>query len=758
MSDLLQAALAYAARGWRVFPCHTPTQRGCSCRQSCGRTGKHPRTQHGLKDATTDEATIRRWWQQWPQANIAIATGVGSGVVVLDEDSYKGGDTSRVELEHTYSPLPETVQQLTGGGGVQYFFAHPGASVKNGVETLGTGLDIRGDGGYIIAPPSLHASGKRYTWEVSHHPDEMALAPMPPWLLALCQDTACREAPSADEPIPQGHRNQTLFQLGCAMRTRGFSEAAIAGALTAINETQCQPPLDDAEVATIAASCVKYAAGHAREGAHHQQDAPGDDTLSASNTFIASTPWPEIDDHALYGLAGQIVQTIAPHTEADPIAILLQFLTMFGNLIGRALYSLVEADRHSLNLFVCLVGETSKGRKGVSAGYPKRLLETVDNVWAQRRMMSGLSSGEGLLWYVRDPSYKLGKDGAEECTDEGEQDKRLLVLEPEFARVLRVLAREGNTLSAVIRHAWDDGTLQTMVSGRRVAPVKATGAHISIIGHITVDELRRNLTETETSNGFANRFLWCCVRRARLLPEGGMYPTEALKPFSAQLTTAVIAARKTGRMERDEGARQRWGAIYEELSAGKPGLLGHVTARAEAQVLRLSCLYALFDQSPIVKVAHLDAALALWKYCEASAVYIFGDALGDAVADEILQMLRAVAPEGMTRTDIYNAFGRNKKSTTIQQALAGLRRHQLVTYTTEETGGRPIERWYARLTTPRSTQKTYLTQKGDAAPRNNQGQAPLNAFNTFNAYTQGESGTENLAPYATDGEYDEGLL
>src|SRR5262245_23651589 len=115
---LLDAALSYAARGWRVFPCHTPTKDGCSCRQACSRTGKHPRTKNGLKDATTDTATIQRWWQQWPQANIAIATGAVSGLVVLDEDTYKGGDQSRIDLERSYGPFPETVQQLTGGGGV----------------------------------------------------------------------------------------------------------------------------------------------------------------------------------------------------------------------------------------------------------------------------------------------------------------------------------------------------------------------------------------------------------------------------------------------------------------------------------------------------------------------------------------------------------------------------------------------------------------------------------------------------------------
>lgn len=274
--SLLDAALAYAARGWHVFPCHTPTAAGCSCRRApCPNVGKHPRTQHGLKDATTDTATIRRWWQMWPAANIAIAAGCVSGLVVLDTDSYKGGDESRSELERAYHPLPETVQQLTGGGGLQDFFAHPGTPVHNGVESLGAGLDIRGDGGYVIAPPSLHASGKRYAWELAHQPEETPMAVMPPWLLALCQDTSRREAVSAGEPIAQGKRNHTLFQIGCSLRARGLSEAAILGALVVINTTQCQPPLTDVEVARLASSCARYAPGTV---AAHPRARTGNDT------------------------------------------------------------------------------------------------------------------------------------------------------------------------------------------------------------------------------------------------------------------------------------------------------------------------------------------------------------------------------------------------------------------------------------------------------------------------------------------------
>ena len=293
-NPLLEAALGYAARGWHVFPCHTPAQTGCSCRrETCKNIGKHPRTKNGLSDATTDEARIRRWWQMWPHANVAIRTGAVSGLVVLDRDDYKGGTAALQELERTYSPLPETVLGLTGGGGQHYGFAHPGTPVKNGVETLGPGLDIRADGGYVIAPPSLHESGKHYAWEVLHEPDDTLLAPMPAWLQALCQETKAREAVDAGAPIVDGQRNATLFQMGCSFRAKGCTEAVILAALREMNATQCQPPLTDAEVQKIVGSIAKYEAGPRAPDLHQRRngDTPGPAfDLAAFLAALQSTP------------------------------------------------------------------------------------------------------------------------------------------------------------------------------------------------------------------------------------------------------------------------------------------------------------------------------------------------------------------------------------------------------------------------------------------------------------------------------------
>jgi len=199
----------------------------------------------------------------WPAANIAIATGAASGMVVLDIDPLKGGIESLVDLEQSYHPLPDTVMQLTGNG-VHYLFAHPGRTTKNGVQTLGAGLDIRGDGGYIIAAPSLHANGKQYAWEICHEPEETPLTPMPDWLIALLQTPATAPIIDVGEPIGEGHRNDTLFRVGSGLRRRGLTEAVILAALREMNTTQCSPPLDDADVVKIVTSIAKYPPGPPR--------------------------------------------------------------------------------------------------------------------------------------------------------------------------------------------------------------------------------------------------------------------------------------------------------------------------------------------------------------------------------------------------------------------------------------------------------------------------------------------------------------
>ena len=436
---------------------------------------------------------------------------------------------------------------------------------------------------------------------------------------------------------------------------------------------------------------------------------PGNGENTALTAYTAlpndADPWPDrLGDAAHHGLIGDIVTTIEPQTESDPVALLVQLLVAFGNVIGRHSHFLAEADRHCGNLYACLVGKTSKGRKGSSWGQCSSIFGHIDPDWKEDRILGGLSSGEGLIWAVRDPITKKqpvykgkGKnkkivDYEDVIVDSGVRDKRLLVLESEFSSVLKVAGRERNTVSAIIRQGWDSGSLQTLTKN---SPARATDAHISTIGHITRDELRRLISETDLANGLANRFLWLCVQRSKILPEGGSLHPDELQPLIQRLQQAIKFSSTAGEIRRDDAAREVWHDVYPRLSEGKPGLLGAATSRSEAQTMRLAMLYALLDRSPVIREEHLLAGLAVWEYAEQSARYIFGSALGDPVADAILRELRRVQPDGMTRNDLRDHFNRNKPADEISRALGVLDEYQLARREMQGTGGRPAEVWFA---------------------------------------------------------------
>ncbi len=685
---MIAESLSAAERGWPVFPCWWPLEDGsCACgMDGCPHPGKHPLAPlvpHGLKDATSDPAKVQSWWERFPLANLALRTGArpeGGGFFVIDVDPRSGGEATLSDLETKHGPLPQTVEVLTGGGGRHVFFAlQPGLKVptRTGVAP---GIDVRGEGGYVIAPPSLHASGRRYEWAPGREPGEVEIAQAPRWVLDLVGkrgSTASAPPPNVEVVIPEGQRNATLASLAGTMRRRGMRESEIRAALQIVNSERCRPPLGDHEVAEIARSVASYPSGDVKG------EAP-------------QVPWPEPpDEAAYYGLAGDIVRAVDPSTEADPVAILVQLLVSFGSAIGRGPHFVVERDRHGANLFVVLVGRTAKARKGTSLGRVRDILRRAGNEgerWAKDCVTTGLSSGEGLIWAVRDPILKRNKKGEEETVDGGVEDKRALVVEPEYARTLRVLGREGNTLSAVVRCAWETGDLRALVKN---SPAVATGAHVSIIGHVVREELRRYLADSEAAGGWANRFIHLCVRRSKCLPEGGAMSEEVEADLAARLARALDFARGVERVYRDDEARQDWAAVYPQLSEGKPGLLGAVLARAEAQVLRLSLVYALLDCSPVIRAEHQRAALALWEYAEASSKWIFAEALGNPVADKILDALRRAAPDGLVRSKISELFDHNLGTDAIEAALGLLRTVGKAHSERVDTEGRAAELWRA---------------------------------------------------------------
>ncbi len=403
--------------------------------------------------------------------------------------------------------------------------------------------------------------------------------------------------------------------------------------------------------------------------------------------------WPEAPaPEAFHGLAGEVVRAIEPHTEADPVAILAQFLTIAGCQFGAAGHLMLGEVRHGTRLFVAVVGDTSMARKGESFSAAWRIPRDADMTF---RKVSGLASGEALIHEVRDPVEKFSeKNKKMMLVDPGVTDKRLLLVEPEFSRLLRSMNREGNISSAVIRSVWDSGDLQ--VTAKTTGTI-ATGAHVGIIGHITRDELAREMQAVDATGGLFNRFLWVAVRRSKVLPFPEPLDERTAAPLREALSRAITSAGTAGRMQLSTAARAIYGARYEGLTTAADGILGSIMTRAAPQVIRLAMVYARLDRSEVIGADHLTAALAFWDFAHRSAAFIFGasgTAAGNPVADKIERALTELGPT--KRSYIYtNVFKRNLSAARMEAGFALLVKERRARRTLEHRpgGGKPTEIW-----------------------------------------------------------------
>jgi hypothetical protein len=412
--------------------------------------------------------------------------------------------------------------------------------------------------------------------------------------------------------------------------------------------------------------------------------------------------WPApLGEDAYLGLLGDIVHGIEKETEADPSAILMQLVVAFGNLIGRSAYARVGRAFHYTNEFLLLIGQTSAARKGTAWTEVGAFLESIDEAW-WNHLGPGLSTGEGLIFHVRDKvitkeaikekSSGLLKGYQDVVTDEGVTDKRLMVVETEFSRALQAMQREGSTLNSIVRQAFDGGLLRSLTKG---FPYQATGAHISIIGHITAMELLKLLASTDLANGFFNRFVWGACRRARLLPFGGYLDDAILIGFQNRITAAVEFAKAVEYVKWTRPAMDLWEEQYPLLTAPRPGALGGVVNRAEAHALRWSVLTALFNRESEIGLDHLKAGLEVSAFSERSARFILGDRLEDADEAAVLAYLKC-KPDGATRAEIRRGvFNDNKTAQHVRTKLAALLQTGLVRSEPDPSGAKTQDRWFS---------------------------------------------------------------
>jgi len=675
--------------------------------------GKIPMIDGSFYGCSNDMSDVAEWIQQgYGTHDLAIGTGHYSRVVAIDADTPEAFE----EMRAKYGPPTYTTKR-----GGHWLFLHP----RNGKvisSKFAPGLDRKGDGGIAVVPPS---KGRKWTNGIPR-PENLPILPEEfrtktkgptPGERKIPQDRKDAAAAIIAEHVrgitpetPRAGRHDHLRHLCGVLLGRNVSlvdaEDILKAAWGAVGGDLSERM--DSEIPNTLATTQQATREERATGIPSMEKiTPGlFDGLAEALGWIRKIhvgdkgkqneeprerPFPVMDDAAYRGIFGEIVGAIEPHSEADPVAILLSAITFFGSSYGRRGYVEISGTRHHGNLFVGIVGDTARARKGTSLSPVKNIFGTAAPEWTQNRIVSGLSSGEGLINVVRDAVEGENKDGDTVVLDKGVLDKRLLVAEGELSQGLKVLRREGNTLSPILRNAWDGGDLASLT---RNSPLRATEPHISVLGHITSTELLKHLVESEAANGFGNRFLWACVRRSKSLPFGGELSSVDMSPIIRGLRSALD--QRAGRMSFAETARDTWVEMYDSLTEDRPGMFGMITARAEAQTLRLAILYALAAGSNEIRAEHLASAYAVWGYCEDSALFLFGDQLGDADADKLLGALRS-SPKGMTRTDISGLFGRNKKPEDLQRILALLESagEAYSESAVGKSGGRPTETWFA---------------------------------------------------------------
>lgn len=405
---------------------------------------------------------------------------------------------------------------------------------------------------------------------------------------------------------------------------------------------------------------------------------------------------------------GAVAHESSIDTEADPAAVLLHLLAGVGAAIGTGAYADWSGRHTPARIYGLVIGGTGGG-KGIAEHVALRVLRGAMPDWCDDGIIGGLVSGEGLLAALG------GEPADDDLPGEGPPlprlvtptDHALLVVEPEFGRVPAAAGREGATLSHLLRELWDKDTAGSL---SRARPLRVKGAHLSLVGHITPTELRRMADANAIENGLLNRFLPIAVQRGALHPFGtppSIAARDRRETNERMVHDAIEHGRRSGRLELADDARDTWADLYAELAPERPFVLGALTARGIAHLQRVALLLAIGDRDTKVRTLHLEAAAAIWARAHAAWADLYGEVLGDKMAERLLASLSDAGIAGLTRAEIRKAVGSNNVSAArIAGALETLRGagYAAMTKVAGPNGGRPAEVWTA---TPDGTHGSY---------------------------------------------------
>lgn len=423
-------------------------------------------------------------------------------------------------------------------------------------------------------------------------------------------------------------------------------------------------------------------------------DASPDEAAAIAEVARARAALPAIDPAVFDCYLGTLVERIEPHTEADPTAVLASLLCAAGVHLGQDPHVLAGGAPHPLLVWPLIIGRTA-ARKGTSWSAAKALLRAADPEFMTTNVRSGLTSGEGLaaMFAEEDPTLPTVQAAA---------DRRLLLIEPEWGGVMSRMRREGNSLSATLRAAWEGGDLSTLSVKARIAP----SSHVGLLAHISPAEFRDKVSAADMAGGTYNRFLPLAVARSKFLPEGGdLDPTVA--KLATSLSDRLAAGTSLHTIGFGDDGRHLWRRLYVEFGTdhGDHGPVEQFISRAAPNCLRIATIHAALDFSDTIKPEHLRAAAALVRYSIATARAVFTDT---ATPARLLAWIAEAGTAGRTRKDITTSFfGGNRKTADIAALLDQLIDAGRITRTTrtpEGGRGRPTEIYTASTTNP--TNKT----------------------------------------------------
>lgn len=712
-TDVLIAALAYAEHGWYVVP----VKRG---RKDPGSVlGKDWPTQ-----SSQDPKQISAWWAG---TDYGIALHAGrSGALVFDVDHPdKVPDLLRNAVTVAGTPYQSTRADCVGRG--HYVFRQPdGRLLGNSTGGLGTGWgEVRGANGVIMVEPSAHPNAAgRYQWQctgtVPALPDGIARA-LPDAGLTADTVTAPIVAQFLADHVRNDHPGlleQVRLKFTNTVDADGSRHDAAVDALTwALKEAQAG--FYPASVAVDAIqrlflNAVRAEQGRERAGewdgilrwavAQALADDPSarrdatEERLSNRTVFTPldmtapaasetkkeeTTAPPAVDSAMFWGVLGRMVAAADPTTEADRAGVLVSLLAGASAAVGTGPNLQIGNTRHPLLVWPLIFGTTGSGRKGEATNTARRFLRAADPQ-ADSYMVTGLSSGEGLIERIRDTEDEDDQGGTE--------DKRLLVTEPEFSSVMARTRREGSTLAAVLRQAWDGQALSVL----NRAALHATTSHVSIIGHITPKEFRLRLAESEMAGGTYNRFLPVYVSKSKRVPLPQGVAESMINELAGELGEAIRKASVRGAITLDTEATTLWcGTLYDEFTEvdDEEAAWTEFARRAAPYCLRIAALYAVLGGQEQLGRPELMAAAALVRYSVASAKFVLADQTRNPRMDRLRRAVDQADRKGLTRTEVSNLFSRNEAAKMLDSLIIELVSSGQYEEFTVPTGGRPAIRY-----------------------------------------------------------------